>query len=209
VGVSLRLDVIEMLFESVPVFEALAPDVNDAVGVPETELECEGVNDGVNDGVVLDVADGVCELLGVREPLGVSETVGVPVSERVGDAEVLEVRVGDGEIETVALGVALALAVEVRLAIGTGHALTTTGAPRVLAEQLTRRIRLPSNKFCGHSGTKMAPSARTESSCGDTNDAALPTPSPLVRDKLPASVLTFPSSVIARTKLLLESLMTK
>ncbi len=204
-GVSLRLDVIEMLFESVPVFEALAPDVNDAVGVPETELECEGVNDGVNDGVVLDVADGVCELLGVREPLGVSENVGVPVSERVGDAEVLEVRVGDGEFETVALCVA----VEVRLAIGTGQALTTTGAPRVLAEQFTRRIRLPSNTFCGHSGTKMAPSARTERSCGDTNEAAVPAPSPLVRDKLPASVLTFPSSVIARTKLLLESLMTK
>ena len=78
-GVALRLDVIELLLESDPVFDELTPLVSEAVGVPDTELESEGVDDGVSDGVALAVGDGVGEGEAVREALveGVLDNVGV------------------------------------------------------------------------------------------------------------------------------------
>ncbi len=181
----------------------LEPDVEEEEPPPATEIEGDLEGDVDGDAAALPVLDGLEPGLGDLVPLGVTLWVrdGVTARDDVPDDDFV------GVVLFVALRVLLALEdsvdeeVGLWLGVATGHALTTTGVLEDGTEQLTRRIRFPS-LYVDHSGTNTAPSVRTDNNIGETNEAAVPTPSPLDRDMFPASVLTFPSSVIARTRLL-------
>ena len=181
-------------------------------GVAVTELVSEDDKLEEIDAVTL----GEIVLLGVEDVdaprVTVLETVPVPVPLPDGVTVMVMLGVGvivtrgvEGGVESdvgevveksVPDGVRVA---EDEIVIGSGHELTATGALAIIDEQLTMRIRFPSRTWGDHSGTKITPSARTDNRLGEKK----------VADEFPASVLTLPSSVNARTKLLKESPTTK
>jgi hypothetical protein len=102
VGVPLDDDVSDALPESEPVFEGLAPFVNEDVG----DLEAEGERDAVDEVVLLEV------LVGDAVPV----TVGVTLLERVDEVEPVSELLGDSDALAPMVTEAVALADSVELA---------------------------------------------------------------------------------------------
>ena len=172
----------------VPVGETEGVSVVVTVRVPVTVGVNVGVPVGETEGVRLVVTVGVPETDGVKLGVPVGETDGVSVVVTVG------VPVSDG----VKLGVPVGVGVGV--GVGEGQAPSGTTATADDAEHWITRTELKPAPLL-HSGTRIAPSVdRTASIVGLIKEASVPSPSPFDMVPLPASVLTAPSSVTARTR---------
>jgi hypothetical protein len=205
---ALRVDVDDGVSDEVPVSDLVPAPVfvceGDAVGIaaPLADVVALALDESAGESVGVAVGDAPTAAgVGVGEAMAAAVAGGDTVSDGVGG--------GVDDSEPLGVGVAEGVSLGIGELVGDGGKVTETvagfaqpasSATAGSTEQFSRRTSLKPAPLL-HSGTRIAPSVgRIVSMFGLIKDASGPSPSPFDMVPLPASVLTLPQSVTARTR---------